>query len=350
MALTPRAQALLARGGGAWGGRARRGAACGLLAAALGACEAEEARGTLVVAVSSELTPPRDLDALRIEVSQGGQIFHSVEYLFDGEPGFRLPATLAISARLAQPLAVRAVALRGGQVRVLREVRTALATERTAMARLHLSWLCAGRWREQGGELVSDCASAQETCEAGGCVDAQVSEAALEEYRPQAVFGGGSAAGEGACFDALGCFELAQLASDLRAEDCSVALPTVSGGAAVGVNVAVLGAAGSEGVCATNACLLVLDRDTPWGWREQAGRVLLPPALCASGRVLVTSTACSSKSVSLPTCGPWSSTAPGGAGHEGLALPGGLVAGAGGSGGQPAAGGAGQGGMSGSSG
>ncbi|MCC6899435.1 MAG: hypothetical protein IT377_10700, partial [Polyangiaceae bacterium] len=126
-------------------------------------------------------------------------------------------------------------------------------------------------------------------------------------YTPQAIFGGGSGAGDGKCFDTVPCFSKGAVV-EVEMSNCSIAKPA----AGTGVNVALVMPAGSAGICGAATCLIPLDANAETGWREEAGRLVLPPAVCErlnTGAVtsVTVTTSCETKTERTPTCGPWSS-------------------------------------------
>ncbi|MBI3201490.1 MAG: hypothetical protein HYZ29_08105 [Myxococcales bacterium] len=134
-----------------------------------------------------------------------------------------------------------------------------------------------------------------------------IDSASLESYTPQAIFGGGSGAGDGKCFDTAPCFSKGAVVA-VEMSTCSIAKPA----AGTGVNVALVMPAGSAGICGAATCLIPLDANAETGWREEAGRLVLPPAACErlnTGAVTGVSvtTSCETKTERTPTCGPWSS-------------------------------------------
>ena len=119
--------------------------------------------------------------------------------------------------------------------------------------------------------------------------------------------GGGSGAGDGKCFDALPCFSEGAGAEVDRAT-CSIAEPVTG----IGTNVALVMPPKSAGICGPDACLIPLDAHSATGWQSEAGRIVLPSAVCdrLENKQIVAvavTTACETKTESIPLCGPWSS-------------------------------------------
>lgn len=132
---------------------------------------------------------------------------------------------------------------------------------------------------------------------AGSCLSSDVNS--LPSYRIEDVFGGASPSGEGACLDVAACFAGAPIA--LPDKDCTVSLPL----ARVGLNVGVVPAKGTDGVCSDGRCLVALAEGNE-GFRSlDNGRVQLPAAACVRDRVagVVVVGVCETRTVSIPPCG-----------------------------------------------
>jgi hypothetical protein len=289
----------------------------------------EPAPGQLMLSIQTDMAIPKDVDTVRIEVSAYGNLLFGNDYQV-GASGLRIPATLALVAGKdpAAPVRIRVIARKGGnngKARVLREVVTTVPTDRIAMLRIPIHWLCDGSAVEQTpGDVQSSCTQGQ-VCVAGTCQDPSLRVTSLETFAPEAVFGGASGPGVGGtCLDTVACFSQGQQAAvDLAT--CTVPVP--SGGA--GVNVAVLRAPNTEGICGTQACLVPLDAESAEGWQQDGQRAFLPQAVCnrikdGKAQGVAVTTACPTKTQRVPPCGPWSSveTQPGtfdapGVGHGG---------------------------------
>jgi hypothetical protein len=218
-----------------------------------------------------------------------------------------VPATLGLLAPAdpSKPFTIRVIARKAGKPRMLREVVTTIPRDRTAMLRLPIQWLCDDSARTtQAGDVESTCPAGQ-TCTAAGCVDATVDMVSLPGFDPAEVYGGGTQAADGTCFDTVACMKGATSATPDA--QCTVGMP--AGG--LGVNVA-LRPSGSDGICdsSNSECYVPLDADDQVGWSAEGNRIRLPRRVCeqiASGRIksVVVSTGCETKRARNPTCGPW---------------------------------------------
>lgn len=276
-----------------------------LLANSAMGCGAKTA-GEIMLGISSDMSLPKDVDRIRIEVLVDGSKTFDQDYSV-GSEGTKLPGTLAVvhGADPATPVTMRVVARQRGKFRVVAESVSTIPENRVATLRLPIDWLCDGTTKPDGeGDAVSACPEGQ-ACLAGSCVDHNVDSSSLPEYVPQDLFGGGTGAGDGSCFDTQPCFDGSQ---DAMVDLAACTLPPPSGGK--GVNVAIR--TEGDGICGVNGCLVPLDGNSDAGWKESGGAIHLPLALCkrlgdGTAAAVAVSTACATKTASLPTCGPWSS-------------------------------------------
>jgi hypothetical protein len=261
--------------------------------------------GELLLVVQTDLSLPKDIDTIRIEVSNGGSLQFRGDYDRLGSPDgqIHLPATLGLLApsNPSDPIEIIVSGFVGGsdgQVVLEREAVTTCPTDRVAVLDLRIDFLCLDQATEMGGEAASSCPSGK-TCVAGSCASTAVSATSLTTYTADQVDA------KGGCFDGVACWTNPTVA-DVDRKTCT--LPPVSG-----VNIALQ--TQGAGICGPIGCFVTLDADDPEGWTVGAGgRIVLPPAVCTqigTGQVVnvVTepiSAACGAKKLSLPTCGAWS--------------------------------------------
>jgi hypothetical protein len=291
-----------------------------------GACSGKK-NNEVVVTLQTDLTLPRDVDKVRIEVLQGANVLFMHDYDV-GPDGARIPATLGVvdPNNSGKPVQVRVIARQKGTLRVLRRATTTIPAERTAMLRMPIHWLCWNHDQDpsDGGDPQPSCPDGQ-SCIAGTCTNDTVDPKTLPAFSPAQVFGGGAGgdSGTGTCFDTVACMSAGNFV-DVDLPTCSMAKP--SGGS--GINVAMVRKAGTPGICNGNACYVPVDQDPEFGWSVSTTdptRITLPAAVCQRLQLpdsdklsilgVAVSTACQTKDESVPTCGPWSSVG-GDAGSE----------------------------------
>jgi len=300
-----------------------KGICLALSAAAVGCTP--EASGQLMVAVQTDMSLPKDIDAIRIEVFNEGVPKFRKDYerlgTFDGE--IRLPGTLALLApdKADSAITVTVSARMGGangKVRVLRQVVTTVPQDRIASLQVPLRFVCDGSGEDVNGDAVSTCPDGQ-TCIAGSCADRNVDSSTLPDYEESDVFADGN------CFDPTTCWSF-PVVVDVDTSDCSFEAPADEDR----LNVAL--AVEGDGICGPAGCFVTLDAQSDEGWKiAENGRVVLPPAICEKleSREIIsivtssTTNSCPQKTLSLPTCGPWSAASNNSAPYDGpLALAG----------------------------
>ena len=290
-----------------------RAALLGALAAAAGGAGCSEAAGELIVVVQTDTELPKDVDTIRLEVSVDGVPRYKQDYERLGTEGaLHLPATLGLVANEEAPNAsvtIRASGRAGRKPRVLREVVTQVPAGKVATLQIPLRFLCDGSAEpELDGEdnVLNKCAPG-DTCVAGQCVSNAVSGDDLPEYNAGDVFGGGTGQQDGICFNLRLC--LADLIE--AAPDAACTIPAPAGEFNVALRTE------QSGMCNQEGCYVALDANDPEGWTlTPEGRIQLPQAVCAPDPALgdgvtgvVTAPAsggCPRKTLSVPTCGPWS--------------------------------------------
>lgn len=294
----------------------RTGAACALLGLVLSAsCAKEEKRAGLVVAVQSDMAIPDDVDTIELEVSAYGRKVFSREYPV-GPQDLRIPATLTLlpADDTSTPVAIRLVSYHGDEPLTLRRVVTTVPGDREALLRMPIDWLCRGQVKRQGDDVVSTCGDGS-SCVAGGCVSDTVDSSDLDDYEPGRVYGGKNADGKGVCFDTVPCFARNVNLADfgLNVGSCTFGLEqsiSIDGEAAElapeSLNFALK--VEGQGICGDWGCFVPLERDAQTGFFVEDGVAHLPKAACsklADDVALVLSTACATRTPSIPPCGDW---------------------------------------------
>lgn len=287
--------------------------------------EDEPARGQLMIALSTDMSVPKDIDNIRVEVLRGGgSVVHNQTYWL--EPGSagdtKLPATLAVVAgeHPGEAVEVRVIGARINDARVFSKVETTIPEARVATLHVPMQWLCDGSASRIAEDTYDSACTALDSeeysCVAGTCERVGMDVDDLPDFDPAAIFGGGAGPGDelGRCFDTTACFDTGE--DVVPGSDCELELDVPSGGE---LNVALKFPAedadgdASPGICGSEACYVPLDKDDRFGWRvDDAGTVHLPPAVCQSVdagdaeavRVCYTQ---QSKTLAFPTCGAWSS-------------------------------------------
>jgi hypothetical protein len=217
--------------------------------------------------------------------------------------------------------------------RILREVVITIPTSLTVLERVDLQYLCSGMVSGGSPSSWASTCAAGTTCIAGACADDSVDGSTLGAFDPSSVFGGGSAPGEGQCFDVSGCFADPTPAGIMSVDGgCAVvtAVPTGTSDVPMGpglspsMNLNLGLHVSSGGTCNGTGCYVPLDQDKTIGWSPSGDSVLLPPGICQAltapgGPTLVVSSACATKVPGVPIC-----TGQGGGmtGHDGgVSLP-----------------------------
>jgi hypothetical protein len=282
-----------------------------LLGLAATGCGDKQA-GEIMIGISTNMSLPKDVSAIRIQVIAHGEHLHDKVYnVGPGEDRQKLPGSLAViqGEDETTPITMKVIALQGPErtPRVVAKAISTVPSERIALLNLPVDWLCDGTPRSTGDAIDPDyepeCGDGK-TCVAGACVTSSVDESSLGDYEPGKLFGGGTGDGDGTCFDTQPCFAEGTLPA-LSLADCTFDAPAGS------LNVAVRTA--GDGICGASGCLVPLDQSgSGAGWSESGGKVHLPAKVCElvqNGKALgvTVSTACATKTSSTPTCGPWSS-------------------------------------------
>ena len=273
-------------------------------------------RGAIMVAITTDLAVPKDVDAIGVTVRTDTTTRTSILRRLDAADAITLPATLAIPEADDPDAAirVRVVGFRRGEAVVPRDVRTtAPHAGRVALLRVPLAsvnrglsvkgslpaGLAEGAYDpfdpRQG--LVASCRIDTTYLDGDGCQDAQVDSESLPDYAPALVHGEGARE----CFDARRCFAEAGEVADLDREACTLPL---AGRDPARLNLAL--ASDSAGVCLeAGRCVVPLDRGV--SYVVDRGEVQLPRGVCkaivATGKAkLLASVACAPKVITQPLC------------------------------------------------
>jgi hypothetical protein len=271
-----------------------------LVAGALSACKLDEkppAGAGLVVAIDTDMSMPKDIDELRLEVTQGMTVlFEHTQALAEGAQALPLDFQVP-EAKESGPVLIRAIGLKDTLPRIERSAITTVPTSYLGYVRLILNFLCDGR---AGANGESTCGGT-ETCIQGTCADAAITTSLPDYYERN---NGMKENAASACFDVAKCLSNATEMTPDPAEGCSFAssklFPT-------DINVAIRLDPGSAGVCSRTACWIVLDSDGDGFRIGNDERVFLPESICeqrAQGANLriAMSMQCPSKTQSMPIC------------------------------------------------
>jgi hypothetical protein len=281
-------------------------AALPLTVAAL-ACGESETRGSVMLAITTDMYIDKDVNRVDIVIQPERGPTQSTQFnLFPALDGKFLPGTVAIveGSTPGEFVRVRIIARQENAVRVVREAALRVPRRRTALLSMPIQWLCDEHVRREGQQLWRSNCNDGETCDRGACAPDAVDEAALPDYEPAEVFGGGNAAGGGTCFDTVPCFE------NTTEPDLDPVTCVLDTAVSDDLNIAVRLARGSDGHCTNAECWIPLDASPETGWSaiEGGASVQLPAAVCehvANGASVRVSHSCPSKAPTTPTCGPW---------------------------------------------
>src|SRR4051812_39417585 len=166
--------------------------------------------GETMVILQTDLSLPKDIDKLTIDVLVRGELRNQSILTEVGADGSLLiPASLGITLDLEKgtdastPVTLRATAFQKEKPRIIREVVTTVPKDRIAALKMPIQWLC---WDQVAiddkGEAHTSCMDPNQTCVAGACVDKNVDPSTLEDFAPDRIYGGGTGTnGDGTCFD-----------------------------------------------------------------------------------------------------------------------------------------------------
>jgi hypothetical protein len=270
---------------------------------AVSACKLDEkpgGGGGLIVAIDTDMAMPKDLDAVRLEVTHGGtMLFEHEQALSEGTKALPLEFQVP-DPKDNTPVFIRALGIKDGAVRVERSAITPVPTSYLGFVRLMLNYLCDGMVAENG---QSTCEPAF-TCVQGTCESADITDALPDYYKRDVANPDMSQSPATACFDVAKCFSMATEMMPDPTDGCSFKSTKLF---ATGVNVALRLEPGSPGVCTQTACWIVLDSDGGGFTVGNDDRVFLPEYICQQRsqgvnlRVAM-SMQCGSKTQSQPLC------------------------------------------------
>ncbi|MGH7434123.1 MAG: hypothetical protein ACRENE_00445, partial [Polyangiaceae bacterium] len=289
-------------------------------------------KGGLMLAVSTDLQVPKDIDVLSVFVATGGKT--KFDYLARLAPQgtLELPATLAIvePGDPGAQVRIRVIGFEEQNARVLRDVITTVPAGTISLLRVPLDYLDlgsasgtipanllpGGAGGAPDGETTFDPTTVMSSCDItkgqtsidGVCTSATVVSSSLPPFDPVQVYGqAGTVPATGApakCFDVGACLQGAAPVAGLDPTSCTFAL--AAGVSASSVNLALVTPA--DGVCvAPGRCLVPLVEDPSLGWTESKGTVSLPPGVCkkvAGVDVVMTAGTCPAEIASEPVCQP----------------------------------------------
>jgi hypothetical protein len=315
--------------------------ALGAAGAVAVACSAPS-KGALILAISTDMQAPKDLDVISVFVSTNSTV--KFDYLGRVLPDgtVSLPSTLAIvepDDDKAQ-VRIRVTGFQNQKARVLRDVLTTVPHQRTALLRMPLNFLddgsAIGTLPAQdvpGGPngapdgttsfdptdptvITSSCDfTVKLTSIAGSCAPAAVDSTPLPSYSDPRVFGDGGTQASPVCFPVDQCLaSAAPMAPAMitTAPDGSCSFPISAGETGQSWNCA-LATTDGTGACFGGAtptqCYVPLESDPGEGFSVQAGQaVVMVPGVCkklAAGATLyVDKSSCPTKVEASPVCQP----------------------------------------------
>jgi alpha-tubulin suppressor-like RCC1 family protein len=303
-------------------------------------CADERAPGILI-ALDVDGDVPKDIDSLRLVVKAGGQIVYD-QSTNVGANAQRVPATFKLVKTgddPTVPITARAIAYSGATAIVVNQLTATAPTDRVALLRLPVHFLCYGQTRPEattdGTPLVTSACADDETCQAGTCTqmatvldraDKQfgngvglapqpasagtISTESLPTVAPGDVFGGSDGDGNGTCFDVPAAFKNARQV----VPDAACTIDAFAGVRNIGL---VTGAAAGKSrpgiVDGLGRSIVPLWMESDWGAYTEGARLRLPPAVCQKLKdgsvtgVLASDDYFVEKSAKYANCGVWSS-------------------------------------------
>jgi hypothetical protein len=324
-------------------------------AAAVVSCSAPS-KGALILAISTDMQTPKDLDVVSIYVETSGVPKYDFLGRVRPDGTLSLPSTLAV-VEPDDPNAqvrIRVIAFQtqpsgDATARAVRDVLTTVPHERVVLLRVPLSFLDDGSAQgtlpkalvpdpaagvsegdttyqpitalpSDPGYIKTSCDFTQgQTSIAGTCQSASLPSAPLPDYDDSEVFGDGGSASNPNCFDVDKCFTQASsvtAASITTAADGSCSFPVAPGENGQDWNCA-LATTDGTGTCFGGKCFVPLESDPGEGFSVDPGKALrMVAGVCKklqAGAVLyVDKTSCATKVEASPVCEPDVQTGDGG--------------------------------------
>ncbi len=304
------------------------------------ACADERAPGILI-ALDVDSDIPKDIDSLRLVVKAGGQIVYD-QSTSVGANAQRVPATFKLVKTgddPTVPITARAIAYSGATAIVVNQLTATAPTDRVALLRLPVHFLCFGQTRSEattdGTPLATVACAEDETCQAGSCVkmatvldraDKQfgngvglapqpvsvgaISTESLPTVAPGDVFGGTDGDGSGTCFDVPGAFKNARQV----VPDAACTIDAFAGVRNIGLVTGAPAGKSRPGIVdGLGRSIVPLWMESDWGAYTDGARLRLPPAVCqklttgAVTSILASDDYFVEKSAKYANCGDWSS-------------------------------------------
>lgn len=291
---------------------------------ALCGCSASEPpSGGLIVVIDSELAIPKDIDRVRLQIVQDGQVKQQRDIAL-GPDALLIPGEVRVaSLGHDEPVEIRGVAYQRDRARIERHVISSIPSSREARLHMPFNFLCDGTVAEDGS---STCPRGR-TCKQGSCQPATLTPGELEfdpqpaqtttragvtgaggDARAGTMPGPGSTGSMGTCYDVLACFAQSAVV-EFSVETCSFAVGSAIDPARL--NLALALPPNRDGICDSHGCFVVLDPQGD-GWTLDDGTIRLPERVCrelpAYGpRIVSLSSSCARKPSGMAVCGAWSS-------------------------------------------
>lgn len=151
------------------------------------ALPAEEARGAVIVGLSSDLVPGVDLSRLGVEMRAGGELYREATLSVSGGTPLVLPTEMRFDALpdgAPVEITLRAFddSVSFGEPFLTRVAATRVVAGKTLLLRVRLEQECIPNFQLEGDLIAPTCAPPT-TCVAAACEDPFVAPEKLEDYR-----------------------------------------------------------------------------------------------------------------------------------------------------------------------